>query len=400
MDDILALIKGKSIEIFNELKFIRQHLHKHPELSFEEHETAAFVAQRLDAMGISYKSGLAGTGIIGSIIGTKENCEKKRIVALRADMDALPIVEENQIDYKSLNAGKMHACGHDVHTASLLGAAKILASIKDQFSGTVLLVFQPGEERIPGGAKLLLEAGALDNPKPDLVIGQHVMPSMEVGTIGFREGLYMASSDEVFLTIRGKGGHAAMPHDITDTVLIASHIIVALQQIVSRNANASTPTVLSFGKIISNGAVNVIPSEVRIEGTFRTMDEEWRAKAKLKIANIAQSIAHGMGAECEVEIRHGYPFLVNNETITQQAKDFAKTYLPPENVEDMSIRMTAEDFAYYSQKFPACFFRLGTGNKSKGITSQLHTSTFDIDEEALKIGAGMMAWLAYSFLND
>lgn len=399
MDNIQALIKGKSIENFNELKFIRQHLHKHPELSFEEHETAAFVAQRLDAMGITYKSGLAGTGIIGSINGTKEGHGKKLIVALRADMDALPIIEENQIDYKSLNVGKMHACGHDVHTASLLGAAKILASIKDLFSGTVLLVFQPGEERIPGGAKLLLEAGALDNPKPDLIIGQHVMPSMEVGTVGFKEGLYMASSDEVFLTVRGKGGHAAMPHDITDTVLIASHIIVALQQIVSRNANAATPTVLSFGKIISDGAVNVIPSEVRIEGTFRTMDEEWRAKAKQRITDIGQSIARGMGAECEVEIRHGYPFLVNDETITQQAKGFAKSYLPPEKVEDMSIRMTAEDFAYYSQKFPACFYRLGTGNKSKGISSQLHTSTFDIDEDALKIGAGMMAWLAYSFLK-
>lgn len=400
MDNMQALIKGRSIEYFNETRSIRQHLHKHPELSFEEHETAAFVAQKLDKMGIPYKSGIAGTGIVGTIAGTKETTGKRKIVALRGDMDALPIKEENQVVYQSVNVGKMHACGHDVHTASLLGAAKILNSIKDEFSGTVLLVFQPGEERIPGGAKLMLEAGALDNPKPDLIIGQHVMPSMEVGTVGFKEGLYMASSDEVFLTVRGKGGHAAMPHDITDTVLIASHIVVALQQIVSRNAHAAIPTVLSFGKIICNGAVNVIPSEVRIEGTFRTMDENWRAKAKVKITDIAQSIAGGMGAECEVEIRLGYPFLINDEPITRQAKAFAQTYLSPEKVEDMGIRMTAEDFAYYSQKFPACFYRLGTANKSKGIISQLHTSTFDIDEDALKIGTGMMAWLAYSFLEE
>ncbi|MEA3444381.1 MAG: M20 family metallopeptidase [Bacteroidota bacterium] len=398
MTSIKNLIQAKADDYFAEIKSIRQHLHKHPELSFEENETSAFVAKKLDAYGISYKKGIAGTGIIGTIEGKKKAEIKNRVVALRADMDALPIVEENNLSFKSVNIGKMHACGHDVHTSSLLGVAKILQEIKDEFSGTILLIFQPGEERIPGGAKLMLEAGALDNPKPDLVIGQHVMPSMEVGTVGFKEGMYMASSDEVFLTIRGKGGHAAMPHDITDTVLIASHIVVALQQIVSRIANASVPTVLSFGKIISDGAVNVIPSEVRIEGTFRTMDEAWRAEAKNRITEIAQSIARGMGADCDVEILHGYPFLVNDIGNTKKAKEFAKLYLPAEKVEDMDIRMTAEDFAYYSQKFPVCFYRLGTGNKSKGINSPLHSSTFDIDEEALKIGAGMMAWLAVSFL--
>jgi amidohydrolase len=394
-----ALIKGRSIEYFNEIRTIRQHLHQHPELSFEEQETAAYVARKLDSMGIPYKSGIAGNGIIATITGTKESAEKAKIVGLRGDMDALPIEEENQVEYRSLNTGKMHACGHDVHTASLLGAGKILNSIRDEFSGKVLLIFQPGEERIPGGAKLMLEAGALENPKPDMIIGQHVMPSMEVGTVGFKEGLYMASSDEVFLTIRGKGGHAAMPHDINDTVLIASHIVVALQQIVSRHANVAIPTVLSFGKIISDGAVNVIPSEVSIEGTFRTMDENWRAKAKEKITEIAQSIARGMGAECEVNIKHGYPFLVNDEIITGQAKAFAKSYLSAEKVEDMTIRMTAEDFAYFSRKFPVCFYRLGTGNISKGIVSPLHSSTFNVDEESLKIGAGMMAWLAWSFLQ-
>ena len=398
--EIKKLIQSKAEEYFSEVLAIRRHLHQHPELSFEETETAKFVSQKLSEYGIDHKKGIAGNGIVGQIDGQKETNTKTKVVALRADMDALPIEEENDVAYKSLNVGKMHACGHDVHTSSLLGAAKILAEIKDEFSGTVLLIFQPAEELIPGGAKLMLDAGALADPKPDLIIGQHVMPSMVVGTVGFKEGMYMASSDEVYLTVKGKGGHAAMPHDITDTVLVASHIVVALQQVVSRHANASVPTVLSFGKIEADGATNVIPSEVMIAGTFRTMNEEWRAKAKQKITEIAQSIARGMGAECEVEIKHGYPFLVNNEEITYHAKGFAQDYLSLEVVEDMTIRMTAEDFAYYSQKIPACFYRLGTGNKVKGITSPLHSSTFNIDEEALKIGAGMMAWLAYSFLCE
>jgi len=293
------IIKTKAAEFYDEIVEIRRYLHSHPELSFEEKETAAFVMKTLDEYGISYKSNIAGGyGILGQIKGTKTGNENK-VIALRADMDALPIREENDVEYKSVFENKMHACGHDVHTSSLLGAAKILEQIKSQFSGTVLLLFQPAEERIPGGAKQIIDSGILNKPRPDVIIGQHVMPSMEVGTVGFKQGMYMASSDEVFLTVKGKGGHAAMPYDINDNVLIASHIIVALQQIVSRNAKASVPSVLSFGRFIADGSVNVIPNVVRIEGTFRTMNEEWRQKAKEQIRKIAQSVASGMGAERE-----------------------------------------------------------------------------------------------------
>ena len=398
--DLKDIIGLKSEEYFDEIVAIRQHIHSHPELSFEENETALFIMQKLDEYGISYKSNIAsGNGIIATIHGSKVSGNKKRVVALRADMDALPINEENKVPYKSQNKGVMHACGHDVHTSSLLGTAKILNEIKTDFTGTVILIFQPAEEIIPGGAKQIIDSGVLNNPKPDIIIGQHVMPSMEVGTVGFKQGLYMASSDEIYLTVKGKGGHAAMPFDITDTVLIASHIIVALQQIVSRNANAAIPTVLSFGKVIANGSVNVIPNEVRIEGTFRTMNEEWRKEAKKKITSIAKSIAQSMGGDCDVEIKKGYPFLINDENITDELTDYAKDFINNDNVIDMDIRMTAEDFAYYSQEFPACFYRLGTGNAKKGITSPLHSTTFNIDEEALKTGMGMMAWLAVSFLE-
>ncbi len=399
MTDIKQKIKLMADEYFEEIRNIRQHLHKHPELSFEENKTADFICQKLTEYNISYRNKIAGNGIIAEIKGEQKSDSKTKVIALRADMDALPIVEENNVEYKSQNHGKMHACGHDVHTSSLLGTAKILQELRADFSGIVLLIFQHAEERIPGGAKLILESGALENPKPDIIIAQHVMPSMEVGTVGFKGGMYMASSDEIFLTVKGKGGHAAMPHQINDTVLIASQIIVSLQQIVSRFADASIPTVLSFGKIVADGAVNVIPSEVRIEGTFRTMNEIWREEAKKRITEISKSIAKSMGADCDVEIKKGYPFLVNDEKITKNAKSFSESFLSNEMVEDMDIRMTAEDFSYYSQKIPSCFYRLGTRNKQKGINSPLHSSTFDIDENALKVGAGLMAWLAFSFLK-
>ena len=378
--------------IYPEIKEIRAHFHKNPELSFQEFNTSIFIQNYLKNLGIDFKSGYAKTGIVGKIQGKNPN---KKVIALRSDMDALPIEENSTNQYCSINKGIMHACGHDMHMASLLGAAKILHQFKNEWEGTILLLFQPGEELLPGGAKLMMEEGALD-PKPEWILGQHVLPDMPTGTVGFRSGMYMASGDEIYLTIKGKGGHAAMPHKCTDTVLIASHIIVALQQIVSRHGDARIPTVLSFGKMIANGATNIIPNKVNIEGTFRTMNEEWRAKAKQLIKDIAQNTAKGMGGECEVTIKDGYPFLVNHENFTDLAKANAIEYLGKNCVENMEIRMTTEDFGYYSQEYPVSFYRFGVQQNKSG---SLHTPNFQADEKALETSCGLMAWLAISFLN-
>ena len=389
---VQELAKDSHGEIVN----TRRHLHQHPELSFEEYKTSQFVAERLKEIGLSPQEGIAGTGVTAVIKGKNPD---KKMVALRADMDALPIVEANDVPYKSQNQGVMHACGHDVHTSSLLGAASILNKVKEDFEGSVKLIFQPGEEKIPGGASLMIKEGVLQNPKPAGIIGQHVMPYLPVGTVGFREGMYMASADEIYITVKGKGGHAAMPENLVDPVLIASHIIVALQQVVSRNASPKIPSVLSFGKVIANGATNVIPNEVYIEGTFRTLNEPWRAEAKEKMVKIAKGIAEGMGAEVDFDIKHGYPFLANDPELTKKLKNAAISYMGAENVIDLDIWMAAEDFAFYSHEVDACFYRLGVRNEEKGIISGVHTPTFDIDEAALETGAGLLAWLAITELQ-
>jgi amidohydrolase len=390
------LIQKIAEKNFNEVLSIRRHLHMNPELSFHEFETAKFVASKLKEMNISFQDNVAGTGLVGIIRGKNDN---GKVVALRADMDALPIHEANQVDYKSTKEGVMHACGHDAHTASLLGAAAILNELKDQFDGTIKLIFQPGEEKLPGGASLMIKEGALENPKPNSVIGQHVMPLIPSGKVGFRSGIYMASTDELYLKVIGKGGHGAMPHLNIDPVLITSHLIVALQQIVSRVANPTMPSVLSFGKVIANGATNVIPNEVYIEGTFRTLNEEWRAEAHQHMLDMAHQLVQSMGGRLEFEIRKGYPALINDEALTAKAKMSAIEYLGNENVLDLDIWMAAEDFSFYSQVAPACFYRLGTRNESRGIISNVHTPTFDIEEESLKIGAGLMTYLALKELR-
>jgi amidohydrolase len=374
---------------------LRRHLHSHPELSFKEYETAAFVAEKLKEIGITEIESKATTGWSALIRG--KNPEKK-VVALRADMDALPIIEANEVPYKSQNPGVMHACGHDAHTASLLGAAKILNEVRDQFEGTIKLIFQPGEEIIPGGASLMIKDKVLENPRPNSILGQHVMPMIPAGKVGFRSGLYMASTDELYLTIKGKGGHGAMPETFIDPVLISAHLLVALQQIVSRVANPKIPSVLSFGRVEALGATNIIPNEVKIQGTFRTLDEAWRAKAHEKMRQIAEGIVEGMGGQLDFEIRKGYPFLKNEPALTARSVEAARAYLGAENVLDLDIWMAAEDFAFFSQEVDGCFYRLGTRNEARGITSGVHTSTFDIEEEALEIGAGLMAWLAVSEL--
>ena len=374
----------------------RRHLHAHPELSFQEHKTVAFVAAKLDELGIAYKP-MANTGLVALITGDKPS---DHVVALRADMDALPIQEANEVAYKSTHAGVMHACGHDAHTASLLGTAAILQQLKAEFGGTIKLIFQPAEELLPGGANQMIKEGVLENPKPQAVIGQHVMPFIETGKVGFRSGKYMASTDELYVTVNGKGGHAAQPQQNIDPVMITAQILVSLQQIVSRTANPNTPSVLSFGKVQANGATNVIPNEVKLEGTFRTMDEAWRAEAHTRMKKMAEGIAESMGGTCEFEIKKGYPFLVNEEKLTAAAKQYAQEYLGKENVLDLDIWMAAEDFAYYSQVTDACFYRLGTRNEAKGITSSVHTPTFDIDENALAISTGLMAYIALKRLGN
>jgi len=387
-------IQNLADELFPEIQEIRRYIHRHPELSFHEHKTADYICGLLGKENIPFRQGIAGTGILADIAGRGEG----KIIALRADMDALPIQEENTTDYRSINDGKMHACGHDVHTACLIGAARILNKLKDRFPGKVKLVFQPAEEKAPGGARLMLNEKLFGREEPDLMIAQHVAPSLATGTVGFREGKSMASSDEIYLTIRGKGGHAAMPHQITDSVLIASHILVALQQIVSRHAEATPPTVLSFGKFIAEGAVNVIPPEVRMEGTFRTLNEEWRKTAHKRMMNMARSIAESMGATCEFRIAEGYPALINDPALTRKSMENAAQYLGSDCVAEIDIRMTSEDFAFFAGKYPSVMYRLGVRDKNLELAPELHTPAFNIDEEALKTGMGTMAWLAISNL--
>lgn len=373
---------------------IRHHIHSHPELSFQEHETSRFLQQKLDEFGVSYTSGIAGTGIIAMVEGKNPS---SRTIAIRADIDALPITEANDVPYRSQNNGVMHACGHDVHTTCILGATRILQELQHEFEGTIKVLFQPGEEKHPGGASLMIKDGALENPRPDAILGMHVQPSMEAGKLGFRDGQYMASADEIYITIKGKGGHAATPHLTVDTILVASHLVVSLQQIISRNNNPFSPSVLSICAFNGGYTTNVIPSEVKLMGTFRAMDETWRFKAHELIKKQATELAHAMGADIDIEILVGYPCLYNNEKVTARARTLAEDYMGITNVGDTEIRMGAEDFAFYSQIVPACFFRLGTGNISRGITSGVHTPTFDIDESAIQIGMGTMAYLAMQF---
>ena len=389
-------IKEAAQRVFNEVIENRRHLHAHPELSFCEYETSGFIKQKLDQMGISWTA-MADTGIVAVMQGERAS---QRVIALRADIDALPIAEANEVTYASQNKGIMHACGHDAHTSSLLGAAQILQSLKSKFGGTIKLIFQPAEEKLPGGASIMIKEGVLENPVPEAIIGQHVMPALECGKIGIREGRFMASMDEIFVKVRGKGGHGAQPHQNIDPVLITSHIIVALQQIVSRMADPMLPTVLSFGKVIANGAINVIPDEVYIEGTFRTLDEKWRDEAHVKIKTMAETIAKSMGGSCEFNIVRGYPPLVNEKRLTEHVRSFAEDYLGKENVLDLDVWMAAEDFAYYSQAANSCFYLLGVGNKEKGITSSLHTPTFNIDENALTLSTGLMAYIALKQLGN
>lgn len=368
---------------------IRHHLHAHPELSYKEFETSKFVQGQLKQLGIPFTI-MAETGVVGLIKGKNPD---RRVIALRADMDALPIREENDIPYKSRNEGIMHACGHDVHTTILLGASRILQELKEEWEGTIKLIFQPGEEKNPGGASLMIREGVLKDPAPEAIFGLHVHPGLEVGKLSFRSGMVMASADEIYITIKGKGGHAAAPHLTVDTILVASHLIVALQQIISRNRNPLSPSVLSITSVQGGYTTNVIPSEVKLMGTFRAMDEDWRFRAHELIRKQATELVHSMGAEIDLHIDVGYPMVYNNEALDPIARELAREFVAPANVLETEVRLGAEDFGYYTRQIPGCFYRLGVMNEGKGITSGVHTPTFNIDESAIEIGAGMMAWM-------
>ena len=388
MSTLIDEIKDLASRYFETYRSIRHHLHANPELSYKEFNTSAFVCSELDKLGIPYQH-MAETGVIAMIEGRPS----ERVIALRADMDALPIHEENEVPYASTVAGVMHACGHDVHTTCLLGAARILHELRDKWDGRIKLIFQPGEERNPGGASILIREGVLENPKPTHIIGLHVHPLLETGKVSFAPGKVMASADELFFTIRGKGGHAAKPYLTADTILAASELVVALQQVVSRNNNPFSPSVLSICAIQGGFTTNVIPAEVKLMGTFRAMDENWRKEAHKRIHEIAQGVAISSGASIDVHVDLGYPSVVNDAALTPRVKEHAEAFMGQTSVEEMELSMGAEDFGYYTQIIPGCFFRLGTGNKQLGITSNVHTPTFDVDERSIETGIGIMAYL-------
>ena len=385
---MIDIIKHTAKKYIAETIEIRRFLHKNPELSFKEYQTSNFIQSILSKNKIPFTNGHVKTGVIAKIEGNNPGDKE---ILLRADMDALPIYEENQEDYCSNNKGVMHACGHDVHSASLLGAGLILNELKSEFNGTIKLVFQPGEEKIPGGAKLMIKDGLLNN-NPQACMAQHVYPDLQAGKVGFRSGIYMASADEIYVTVKGSGGHAALPHLLNDPVLMTSQIINNLQQIISRFNKPDNPSVLSFGYLEALGETNIIPDKVILKGTFRTFDEDWRFKAHDKMKEIAHSICKSSGGSCDFDIKIGYPFLVNDKVVTENAKNTAIKFLGKENVIDLDLRMTSEDFAFISQERPSCFYRLGTGDGN--TVKRLHTSSFDVNEECFSISSGLMASIA------
>lgn len=393
---MIDIVKAKAEQYFEEVQAIRHHIHANPELSYEEYNTSAFISQKLTEYGIEHETGVAGTGVIGLVKGKNPD---KKCIALRADMDALPMQEANDVPYRSKNDGVMHACGHDVHSSCLLGIARILNDLKDEWEGSVKLIFQQGEEKHPGGANLLIEAGVLENPKPEAIFALHVYPHMPSGTVGFRAGQYMASTDEIYITIEGKSGHAALPNQAVDPISIGALVVTGLQQIVSRKANPIIPSVLTFGKIEAGFATNVIPDKLELWGTLRTMNEEWRAEAHRLIREYAEHTCAAYGAKATVHIPQGYPSLYNDPDVTNKAEGWAKEVLGDSNVKTLDLRMTGEDFSFYTLHMPGCFFRLGTNKNNEEFTASVHNAHFDIDETAMKTGVETMTWIALNALK-
>jgi hippurate hydrolase len=388
---MIEAIRELTAAQFGEWQRIRRHIHAHPELSFEEHDTAAFISAQLTAWGIPHQTGIAGTGISGVLEGksTAGKC-----IAIRAELDALPILEANQSPYTSRNEGVMHACGHDVHATCLLGVLRILQELKAEWVGQIKFIFQPGEEKHPGGGSLMIAAGILENPKVDAVLGLHVYPTLPAGFVGFRSGQYMAATDEIHIEIKGKGGHAALPHLTIDPITISAQVITALQQVISRRGNPVSPSVLSFGYIAGGAVNNVIPDTVKLAGTLRTMNEAWRNEAHQLIRDIVHNTCSAFGATATIDIPKGYPSLYNDLVLTMQAEQLAKAYLGETKVKTLDLRMTADDFAFYAHEVPGCFFRIGTNRNNEEFTASVHNPHFDIDEQAMITAIGTMAWIA------
>lgn len=392
--ETIQIIKSKAKELYSKVKSYREHLHMHPELSYQETNTMKYVSDILTSLGIEHTSGIGGTGIV-ALIKSSKHIEQQACIGLRADMDALPILEENEVPYKSKVPGVMHACGHDVHTSILLGAAEILHELREELPQPVKLIFQPGEEKNPGGASLMIRDGVLKDPLVKEMYALHVFPDLETGKAGFKEGIYMASCDEIYITIHGKGGHGATPHQCIDPITIGANLLIQLQQIISRKCDPKTPCVLSFGHFEALGATNVIPSKALLKGTFRTMDEKWRSLALLLIEKMSKEIVEAHGGTLEIEISKGYPYLENDTRVTAKMRNKAIEALGSTNVIELPIRLTAEDFSFYSQEVPVCFFRLGTRNESLGFVHGVHHPKFDIDAGSLIVGVELMTLAAF-----
>ena len=391
-NDILV----KSADLKEEVIQLRRHFHMHPELSYEESDTSFYICSWLQKNGLSFRKGIAGTGIISTIKGKAKG---NRVLAIRAEMDALPINERNKTEYCSLNPGKMHACGHDAHMAMLMGTAKLLNSITEHFGGTILLIFQPGEEKSPGGARLVIESGELNNPKPDIIIAQHILPELETGKVGYKAGRYMASCDEIYITVTGKGGHAALPGLTTDQIYIASNLVIRLKNRMSeQQAVNKIPTVLGIGRISGEGATNIIPEKVYISGTFRTFDEKWRAEGLALVRQISAETEAEFGVKIDVNIAEGYPVLFNDETLTSKAIGFSAELLGKEKIETYDIRMSSDDFSFYSALAPSLYYRVGIMKKGTEML-KLHTADFDIDEDGMETGVANLSWLVYNFMQ-
>lgn len=396
-EEIIREIKVLAAALHDEVTAIRRHLHAHPELSFQEYETAAYVSEQLDKWGIAHQRSVGGTGISGLLTAADAG---HPCIALRAELDALPITEQNQTPYSSLRPGVMHACGHDVHTACLLGALYILHQLRHHWSGAIRFIFQPGEEQLPGGATLMIRDGVLANPVPDAIIAQHVFVPLRAGQVGFHPGRYMASSDEWYITVKGKGGHAAEPEATQNPIYAVADLLCRLHDLRRELEQAEIPTILSAGTIHAGTATNIVPDEATISGTLRTLDEHWRREVKNRIRQLVQSFSdeHNIAISCVLE--EGYPALMNDSYITGLCRQAAAQYVGQNNVHELPVRMASEDFAYYLQQVPGCFFRLGVGNPEQGIISGVHSATFDIDEAALETGTGLLAWLAISLLHQ
>jgi amidohydrolase len=396
MQELKEIIIGKASAVRQEVIDLRRHLHKYPELSYKEFETSAYIKEWLKKNDIDFREGIAGTGILATINGKAAG---KRVIAVRAEMDALPINEENNTEYKSLNPGKMHACGHDAHMAMMMGTALVLKQVADKFGGMVILIFQPGEEKNPGGAKLVIDSGAFENLKPDLFIAQHILPELETGKVGYKPGRYMASCDELYFTIKGRGGHAALPGLTTDQIYIASNLVIRLKQrVAEKQKERNIPTVLGIGSIIGEGATNVIPDKVEIAGTFRTFDEKWRAEALDMVRSIARSTAEEFDVIIDANISEGYPVLINDEQLTKEAIEYSSELLGEDKIETYDIRMSSDDFSFYSSIAPSLYYRVGIRPEG-AMMRKLHTSVFDIDEKGMDTGVKNLSWLICNFLN-